>query len=274
MKKNALRLPAIVIFSLITLYSCVMVPLLEYIVTDGVLSETVLYLIVDLLWMHLETVASIALLTFVVFGIYAYRLSGAKQVLLLTAGALLFKYFAAIVAVSIEYGSLDLTGGLNSYLVSFLIELFILALIAFLGARMITPRQVLYEEKKAAAKKLNREFREKPLFPFQKKFSLKNPIQRLIFIGIIVVVLGRIAADIPITFQFGIEDNLDIIVALIEWLILIILPAIYSYFLSLLFFKLCVKQQQKSEETAENDAEDASDSKDAEKSEEADPDAE
>ncbi len=245
MSKNALRLPTIVIFSLLALYSLALVPLREYLWSDLVLSESVWFALTDLVWMHLGIIASVALLTFVTFGIYHDRLRGSKHVLLLTAAALLFKYVAAIVTFSIEYGSLDLTGNLVGFLVNLLIELALVALTIFLAHRFITRKQISYEAKKSAAEKLNRPFEEKPLYPFQKCFSLKNPLQRILLINVIIVALGQILIDIPQTFQYGIFGASDVVIAVISWGVLIFIPAFYSYFLSLLFFKLCHKQTEK-----------------------------
>ena len=241
MNKKALTIPAIVIFSLLALYSCAFTPLREYFATDYVLNETVWFAIIDLVWMHLDIIATVALLTFVIFGVYRYQLKGSKKVLLVTVGALLFKYIAAIMAFSIEYGSLDLTGGLTGFLVNLLIELALIALTVFLAHRYITPRRMIYEIKKEAAKKLDCDFEEKPIYPLQKIFSFKNPIQRIIFIDITMIALFKILADIPDTFRYGIFDASYLLVAAFSWFILILIPAIYSYFLALLFFKICNK---------------------------------
>ena len=245
MSKKALRLPTILIFSMLALYSCVMVPLRQFLATDIVWNESVWFALVDLLWMHLEIVISVALLTFVVYGVYRYRLSGIKDVVKISAAALLFKYVAAIIAFSIEFGSIDLTGELTSFLVGFLIDLALIALALFLTHRFVTPHQLDYEAKLAAAQTLGRTFEEKPIYPFQKIFSLKNPLQRLLFLCAANVGLWRLLADIPETFRYGFFDATDILVAFISWFILFIIPACYSYFLSLAFFKLCNRQDAK-----------------------------
>jgi hypothetical protein len=202
--------------------------------------------IVDLLCQHIETVSTVSLLTFAIFGIYRYRLSGAKSVLLIIGCALLFKYVAAMAAVSLLFGSIDLTGGLTGYLVALLIEVALIALIVFLCVRLISPRQAAYEEKKAAAKQLDRPFGEEPLYPAKTLFSVKNPIQRVLFIGILIVLLWRLAAALISEFAYGVLlQPGDVPVILTYWFLLILLPAFYSYFLALFFFKLCVKQDEK-----------------------------
>lgn len=253
MNKNALRLPCIILFSLLALYSCVLIPLYQFLITDAVWMNSILLDIVDLLCQHTETLGSVALVTFVLFGVYRYRLSGAKQILLITLGALCFKYVAAVIAVSIEFGSLDLTGGLTGFLVAFLIELSILSLVVFLAHRFVTAYQNEQKAKKAASAALDRPFEEKPLYPFQKLFSLQNLLQRIIFIGILTITLWRLAAAVMSEFAYGVLLRPgDIPVILFYWFILILLPAFYSYFLALLFFKLCVKQEQKAA-TVENE---------------------
>ena len=245
MSKKALRLPTILIFSMLALYSLVLVPLRQFLATDVVWNESIWFALVDLLWQHLETVISVALLTFAIYGIYRYRLRGSKDIVKICAAALVFKYVAAVVAFSIEFGSIDLTGELTVFLVAFLIDLALIALALILAHRFVTPHQMDYEAKIAAAKTLGRTFEGKPIYPFQKIFSLKNPLQRLLFICVAGVGLGRLLVDIPETFRYGFFDATDILVAFISWFILIIIPAFYSYFLSLAFFKLCDRQDAK-----------------------------
>ena len=242
MSKNALRTPAILIFAIIALYSCVLIPLYQYLITDIVLMDTLWLDIVDLLCQHIEIVGSAALVGFAVFAIFRYSLNDAKPTLLLTLGALAFKYVAAVIAVSLEFGSIDLTGGLSGYLVAFLIELAIIALCVFLSHRLITPLQIDHDAKKAASQQLNRPFEEQPLTLTGKPFSLKNPIQRILFIGIANIVVWRLAAAIISEFTYGVLlQPGDIPVILFYWFLMILLPAFYSYFLARLFFKLCNK---------------------------------
>ena len=245
MKKNALRLPVIILFALLILYSCVLIPLYQFLITDAIWMNSIWLDIVDLLCQHLETVGSVSLLSFALFGVYRYGLRDAKHILLITGGALLFKYLAAVIAVSIQFGSLDLTGGLTSFFVAFLIELMIITLAVILCVRLVNPRKEAYEARKAAASKLERPFDEKPLYPFQRIFSLKNPLQRVLFIGILNIVLWRLIAAIISEFAYGVLlQPGDVPVILIYWFLLILLPAFYSYFLALLFLKLCHRQAQ------------------------------
>lgn len=241
MKHKSLPLPTILIFSLFALCSCFLAPLRTYLAADYVLKETYWFTAVDFVWMHLEAISSVILLTFVTFGIYCYQLHGCKHIFLISILSLAFKYISAIIAFSFVNGSLDLTGKLNVYIISFLFEIALIVPTIFLSHRLITPYQLDYKAKESAAILLNRPFEQKPLYPFQKIFSLKNPLQRVIFFNVIIVAACRIISDIPSTFQYGIFDTLDIYVTLITWFVLILLPAFYSYFLALPFFKLCVK---------------------------------
>lgn len=246
MSKNALRIPATILFSLLALYSCILIPLYQFLITDVVLMNSIWLDVVDLLCQHIETVGTVALVCFALFGVYRCGFRDAKNVLLLTGGALLFKYIAAIIAVSIEMGSLDLTGGLSGFIVAFLIEAAIIILAVLLCIYLVNPRKEAYEAKKAAAHTLGQSFAEEPIYPFQRIFSLKNPLQRVLFIGILNIVLWRLAAAIISEFTYGVLlQPGDVPVILFYWVILILLPAFYSYFLSLLFFKLCHKKAEK-----------------------------
>ncbi|MBE6629792.1 MAG: hypothetical protein E7624_02960 [Ruminococcaceae bacterium] len=244
MKNNALFLPVLLIFLILALHGLLLAPLYQYLITDIVLQDTLWLDLVDLLFQHVETIGNVILLTFLIFAVYRYRLRRAKPLFFIGGGAILFKYFATILAISIEYGSLDLTGGLTPYLFAFLLELGIAALVVFLAHRAIPPVQDDYLARYNAAKTLQKPFAESdPCYPFKKVFSWKNPIQRTMMLSILVIVLWRLAAALVSEFTYGVMLKPgDVPVILFYWLILIFLPAFYSYFLGLLFFKLCIKK--------------------------------
>ena len=122
MKNNPLRWPAVILFVILALYGCVLVPLYQYLITDIVLQDTLWLDLVDLLFQYTEMIGNVILLTLLIFGVYRYRLRGSKNVLIIGGCAILFKYVATIIAISIEFGSLDLTGSLTPYLFSILLE--------------------------------------------------------------------------------------------------------------------------------------------------------
>ena len=188
-------------------------------------------------------IGNVILLTLLIFGVYRYRLRGSKNVLIISGCAILFKYVATIIAISIEFGSLDLTGSLTPYLFSILLEFGIAALVVYLSARWITPAQDEYLARLHAAKVLNRPLEQSdPCSPFLKPVSLKNPIQKTLLVSIATVVAWRLIAALVSEFTYGVMLKPgDVPVILIYWVILIFIPAILSYFLALPFFKLCVK---------------------------------
>lgn len=244
MKQNALRLPILILFLCLALHACVLAPLYQYLITDIVLQDTLWLDLVDLLFQYVETIGSAILLTFLIFGIYRYRLRGAKSILVSAGVAILFKYFATIIAVSTEFGSLDLTGGLTPYLFSLLLEFAIAALVVYLSYRWITPAQDAYMARCRAAQTLNRSFEEPdPCYPFSKVISTENPVQRTLLSAIAVIVAWRLIAALISEFTYGVMLKPgDVPVILFYWILMIFIPGICSYFLGLLFFKLCVKK--------------------------------
>lgn len=247
MSKKALQFPLVLLFATIALYSIVLVPLLQYVGSDIVLSSTLWLDFLDLVSHHAEIVAGIIILEFLIFATYCAPLSRAKKLIGIAAGAILFKYTTAIIAHSIVFGSLDLTGGLGGYVVALLLEFAIAGLILFLGARSIQPVQQQYAARAAAAKTLGQDFGEKnPCYPFECPLSFKNPILRTTFFAVLAVFLAQSAAFV-VSFVTGAPMlSSDVPVLLIYEALLILIPCVYSYFLALLFFKFCVKQSKKS----------------------------
>ena len=245
MSKKALRLPLILVFAVIALYSCVLVPLLQYVGSDIVLSSTLWLDFLDLLSHHAEIVGGILVLEFLIFVLYRYTLTRAKALLFVIAGAILFKYAAAIIAYSVVFGSLDLTGSLSGYAVALALEFLIAALVLLLSVRSITPAQAQFEAR-AAAKALGRDFEEKdPCYPFERPLSWKNPVLRTTLLATLAVFVAQSAAFV-ISFVTGAPmQGADVPVLLVYELLLILLPCAYSYFLAVLFFKFCKKQDQK-----------------------------
>ena len=246
MIRKRLRLPILILFATVALYACVLIPLLQYLINDVVLSTMLVFDALDLLSRHLEIVASILLLEFLVFAVYRYRLSGARQPLILAACVLGFKYLAAVVTYSIAFGSLDLTGGLTPYLVSLLLELALAIVILFFSVQTITPIQSAFLARRAAAETLQREFGEQdPCYPFPRLFSWKNPVLRMTFVCVLAVFVLQSTAFI-ISFVSGAPMQAgDIPVMLAYEAVLILLPCAYSYFIAIPFFKLCVRQSNR-----------------------------
>ena len=242
-----LRLPLAILFTTLGLYACVLIPLLQYLINDIVLRDMLWLDALDLLSRHFEIVGSVLWLELLVFAVYRYSLKDAKSLLILAACALGFKYLATVIAYSVMLGSLDLTGGLTPYLVSFLLELAIAALILMFCTRTISPVKEAYLARESAARTLQRSFTEEnPCYPFRHIFSWRNPVLRMTLLCTLTVFLFQSVAFV-ISFVSGAPMQAeDIPVLFIYEGLLIALPCAYSYFLARLFFKLCIKKSNHS----------------------------
>ncbi len=240
-----LRLPIVILFLCVGLYACVLIPLLQYLINDIVLRSTLLLDALDLLSRHLEILGNILLLEFLIFVVYRYPLSRAKKLFAIAAGVLGFKYFAAVLSYSIAFGSLDLTGGLTSYVVSLGLELLLAAATVFVSARLIAPKKEAYLARRAAAATLERDFGEQdPCYPFTALFSRRNPVLLMTLFNVLAVFVLQTLAFV-VSFVSGAPMQAsDIPVMLIYEVVLILVPCAYSYFLARLFFALCAKRTQ------------------------------
>ena len=245
MIQKKLRLPLSILFVTLALYSCVLIPFLEYLINDIVLRDMIWIDLLDLLSRHFEIIGSILLLEFLIFILYRYSLRDGKPLFLIAVGALVFKYITTIVTYSIAFGSLDLTGGLTPYLVSFLLELVIAAAVVFFAAQLILPIKRERTVKQAAAKTLGREFDEQdPCYPFERVFSWKNPVLKTTLLSVLTVFLFQSIAFM-ISFISGAPMQAsDIPVMLIYEVILVLVPCAYSYFLARLFFQALYEEKQ------------------------------
>lgn len=242
MRKKPLLFPLIFISALILLYSCLLVPLFTHIARDIVLQNSLWFDAVDLLSYHGEILCSILIFTLFLFGIYRFPHSKKHHPVRLGFALIVFKHIAAIAVYTVDFGSLDLTGGLTPYLVALLIELVIALITVFLGYQLIGSAQKHHKDRKKASKTLDIPFEEPdPCYPFQKLISLKNPVLITILLADLIVMLAQLAA-FTIDYLYGspLKDG-DLAIMFAYWGVLIILPCIYSYFLARLFFKACVK---------------------------------
>ncbi len=246
MEKKELRLPALVVLGIYALYGCVLAPLYHYLITDIVLMDTLWLDVVDLLYSFAGILGTATLFGFLALSIYRHGLRGARPMLVLAGGAIVFKFLATVVAISIVNGSLNLTGGLNEYLFSLLLELTLVAFCVLLAHIWITPVTQHYRDRAAAAKVLGQQFEESDgCFPFTKLFSYANPLQRTVFWSLLILVLCQSAGffidffSVPLPLQAT-----DIPVMLIYWVLLILLPGVLGYLLSILLIKKAEKTRQ------------------------------
>ena len=238
MELKNLRLPALVVFGIYAIYSCALAPLYQFLSVDIILSDTIWWDIVDFLFNLFEVLGIAACFGFLIHGIYHYTAKKCRPLYILLGGALLFKYAASIIAISIVGGSLDLTADFTSYIVSFVIEIAELILVIFLSHRWITVLQDANQRMQAASSTLGQDFAPRgEFFPLRKLFCRANPLQQTAFWGMIVVtalrlisyVIGEIAFSL-IGYGFSAKD---IPIVALYAMLLVFIPGFLGYLLSL-----------------------------------------
>lgn len=234
MSKSFLRISAILAFLFATLTSAVLLPAFRLIGTDFVLSGTLLYDAVDLLWQWLEIFLLCLLVALVLLGVHRAGLSGARPVYFISGGALLFKYIAAIVSSAIMAGSLDLTINYGTTVFSFFLELLMLAAVAYFTHRITTAHHEQTLEKQNAAGRLHTEPpQDAPLLPFARPFTRKNALQSVLYLGIGIVTFFRaasfVASEIAFTMMGYAFFWSDLPVTLLYLLLTVLAPCFLAY---------------------------------------------
>ena len=224
MNRSSLRLPAAWLFGIFALYGCVLAPLYQYLISDILLQDTLWLDLVDLLFQHTEIYGDALLLGFLIGAVYRYGVREARPMLLLGLGALAFKYLATVIAISILYGSVDLTGGLTGYLFAFLLEAAIAALAVLLTQKLALPTRTDGE------------------IPARPLFSVSDRIKATVLYSVLAVLASRLIAEVisEISFAYAWSPS-DIPVMLLYWLIMILIPSFIAYFIAL----RCVRFMQK-----------------------------
>ncbi len=234
MSKSFLRISVLLAFLLAALTSAVLLPAYRLVGTDFVLRATLLYDLVDLLWQWSETFLLGLLVTLTVLGVHQAGITGARPLYVICGGALLFKYFAAIIAYAIIEGSLDLSVNYGTTAFALMLELLMLAAVAYLTHRMTSARNEQARTKKKAAKRLNTQIEaEKPLLPLASLFGKGNPLQNALYLGIGTVALLRflsfIASEIAFSMQGVPFTWADLPITLLYLLLTVLLPAFLAY---------------------------------------------
>ena len=243
MNKENLKLPAIFLFGIYALYSCVLAPIYQYLIADVVLSNTLWLDLIDLLYQYAEILGGAVMIGFLCYAVYRYELIGSKPMLLLAFAALAFKYIFTVISISIVMGSVDLTGELGVYIVAFLLELSIMALTVYIAHRKVTPAMQRYREKQKAATVLNmKEEQENPCFPFKHLIDFSNPLQQTVALATLITVGWRLLLAVIEELAFGVPiEAADLPIIILYWFLLILLPGCIGYFLSL----GCIKHSEK-----------------------------
>lgn len=254
MPKKSLRLPALLIFGIYTLYSCVLMPLENYIFADILLFQTVWGDIIDVLCHLFEVLGIAAILGAVIYARYCYPLHKIRPILILCGGALLYKYAASVIAVGISGGMFYFPEDLYSILLSLLIEMALIAFTLLLCHRLLTDANNREMELSKASATVGKEFTPTgDLVSFGRPFSRTNPLLRSAFWGMIAVLILRtvsyIIEEIAFTAAGATFTASDIPVLLIYWLLLFAIPCVGGYFLALYYMPLARCMEKRGEAT-------------------------
>ena len=252
MPKSALRLPALLLFGIYAIYSCILAPLNKVLISDAVLFETVLWDLCDVFFNLFEVLGIAVAFGLLIYSIFRYGTKKSIPLYILVGGALLFKYVASIIALSIVQGSLDLTANYSSHVLSFFIELAVLAFVVILAHHLVLALQEKNDTLKKAAQTLGQPFTpEGETIPFNKKlFSRKNPLLRSAFWGMIAVGVIRLLAfvidEVSYHSFFGTAYSAaDVLVSLLYCVTHVLLPVFLGYLLALGCIKLWAYQENK-----------------------------
>ena len=255
MPKTFLRLPAILIFGIYTLYSCVLMPLENYIFSDIILFQTLWGDVIDVLAHLFEVLGLAAILGAVIFARYRFPLRKLRPLLILCGGALLYKYVASVFAVGLLVnGIFRFPDDLYGILVSLLIEVAIVAFTLLLCHRLLEGTRKAENALSKAAAKLGKEHTpaDDPL-SFKRPFGLSNPLLCSAFWGMLAMLIIRslsfIIEEIAFTAAGATFSAADIPVLLIYWLILFAAPCVSGYFLAV-YYPVFAKWQENKKASA------------------------
>jgi hypothetical protein len=252
MSKKSLRLPALLIFGIYTLYSCVLMPLENYIFADILLFQTIWGDVIDVLAHWFEIAGIAAILGTVIYACYRYPLRELPPILILCGGALLYKYVAAVVAVGLSGGLFYFPEDLYSILVSLLIEVALVAFTLLLCHRLLTDACQKDVALSKASAKLGQEYTPTgELVPFARPISRTHPLLRSAFWGMIAVLialsLSYVIEEIAFTAAGATFSASDIPILLIYWLLLFAIPCVGGYFLAVYFMPFAKWLEERNE---------------------------
>ena len=236
MPKSLLKFFSITMFAFFAFYSGVLVSAYHVISADLVLMDTLWYDAVDLLMQWAEIFGTALLVAFVIFAVYRHGLLPCKPLFYWMGGALIFKYVVAVIALSVVYGSFDITQDYTGYIVSLLIEAGLAAAAVYFTDKytLIHNDQARTRQNAAAALGIPAETAD-PLLPFAKIFGMKNPLQRVVTIVMGIYTVARLAAfiisDIAYSMMGVTFTAADIPVMLVYWILEIFIPCFLGYLL-------------------------------------------
>lgn len=228
MKNKSLLLPLAFLFGGHTLYAALRA-IYTYLGTDIVLRYSLWFDAIDVLVRNAEVIVSAMMLTFLIYSVYRYGVAASKGVMLLSLGALMFKYVAVIAAIFISVGVVDLTGDVLLLAFALLLEI-ALAALAVLLAHKLAPR----------AKEETDELCE-DRYRLGALFSLKSRLNASLFFSILALALGH-AISFLFYYVGGSPLFLSDVLFLFVYLFLFsVLPALLSLIVARALVRLCVR---------------------------------
>ncbi len=242
MNNKRLLLPAVFLFGTHTLYAALSA-LYAYLGTDIVLQATLWFDAADLLVRYAEIFGSAMMLTFLSYFVYRHGFAHCKPIILLSLGALLYKYVSVIAVVSIAVGAIDLTGSLWLYAYSALLEIALGVLAIVLACKLIIPatekRKADMEARKALGVRLDE---TDTLYPPKGLFRLANPINATLFWSVLALTLLH-----AVTFLFYFIGGAPLFAEDLPWLFgyLVLfapIPGFLAYLIARKLFVLCGKK--------------------------------
>ncbi len=251
MTKSFLKAASIVAFSIMALYALVLVPIYEIVSCDIMLMDTLLFDAIDLFMQWTEIFALILVLAFLLIGVEkAGNANDCRSLFLLLGGAFLFKYVGAVLALSVVHGSFDITLNYGSYIVSLLLELIPCALLVFLTHKHVVTQGELRKEQERAALILGKELESAPaLLPFTKLFDRENPLQKIVYITLGLVIgiraLSHIASEIAYSLLGFTYHISDLPITLLYLFLLVLIPCFIGYLILFATVKFALRKRPK-----------------------------
>ena len=233
---RSVRLPFAILLGLILLYTGVLMPLNQYIISDIVLwYDTVWGDVVDVLAQLTETLIIACIFGFIIYALWKKERKMLIPTCVISALLLIFKYVFGVFTVGWAGGIFYFPDDLWTLLLSFGIEL-IMIVFTFVAARLlinrVTRRNEIIEK---ASQTLGKE--PKPVgefYPFRRVLLLRNPLQVSALLGMIAVLLLRtlsyVMQEIAYTMEGAVFTDADLPVVIFYWFLTILIPCCIGYF--------------------------------------------
>lgn len=230
MEKKKLLLPFAFLFGSNTLYAA-LCALYAFIGTDIVWQYTLWFDVIDVLVRTSEIIASAIMIAFLVYSVYRHGVAKSTKVMLLSLGALFYKYIAALIATLIAIGVLDLSGDILLLAFSIFAEIALAVFVVILTLKL---------SKAAADGSITSDDGKR--HPLGALFSLKNRMNAALFFSVLTVAIGH-AVTFLLYYIIGAPMFWsDVPVMLLYLFLFAILPAFLALLVARGLVRLCIKR--------------------------------